>query len=487
MNTNNKKPNPYIERLPLESAPATGRGWGIASFVGTAISGTTDKAVYIESFKEFADEFGKGATNAYKLDSHLAYVVYDFFKCGGSACYIARTIHSGSTLKASGKLTADGTDKLNVTAKDYGEWANGVKVVVSVNADNSERFDIAISNDDGTVDSSYTGVSNDSTSDTYWKNVVADDIYVTFGMNDVLAAGTVTLANGADGLADMTDTDYITALGLLEKEDITWVAIPGETSTNIASALRNFVGNTREGQTFAVLDTPLNATVSALRTFASAQPTDFGACFAPWGIVTDNNTGAQRNVPPCGAVLGNFSASVRGRGIAKTPAGVSNTCDSWIGVSKVFTDKECGILNSANVNCIVPQSGYGICIWGSRVLKENKKQNRKYIAHTHMDIYMDKYLKELTLFTMFETINADLMERTTSVVSAFMTELFNMGCFVGNTPREAYTVVCDWTNNTADGETFNIQVGYAKSKPNEFTLITIKQYRADSVVRKGEA
>jgi len=257
------------------------------------------------------------------------------------------------------------------------------------------------------------------------------------------------------------------------------VAIPGETSSTITTALKTFVDVTRAGKTFAVIDTPLaSTTTSALKTFALGIATDMAACFAPWGVCIDQLTGAKRNVPPCGVVLGNFSASVQGRGIAKTPAGVTCVCEGWVGVTKVFSDRDCGILNSANVNCIVPQAGYGICIWGSRVLKENKQQNRKYISQSHIDIYMDKSLKELTLFTVFEAITADLLVRTSSVVKAFMTELFNAGCFVGDTPEEAFDVVCDWTNNTPTSDTFNVQIGYAKSKPCEFTVITIKQRRA---------
>lgn len=476
MNTNNKKPNVYIERLPMEAAPSAGNGWGIAGFVGTAISGTTDKAVYVESFSEFADEFGKNSDSPYMADSNLAYAVYDFFKCGGSACFIAR-----ATAPSAAKATKAVGETMVFSAKDYGAWANGITVAITANADVVTLFDITVTNASDEVLSSYVGVSNDATSDVYWKDVIVDDKYITITADsNTIAVGSGVLASGADNLANITDSNYVTALGLLATEDITWVAIPGETSSTILSALKNFVDSTREGKTLAVVDTPLNATVSALKAFAGGIATDFAACFAPWGVETDNLNGTKRNVPPSGAVLGNFSASVQGRGIAKTPAGVSSTCDSWIGVSKVFTDTECGQLNSANINCIVPQAGYGICIWGSRVAKENKKQNRKYVSQTHLDIYMDKYLKELTLFTVFETINTDLMERTVPVVRAFMTELFNAGCFVGETADEAFTVICDWTNNTADGETFNIDVGYAKSKPNEFTLIRIRQHRVSA-------
>jgi len=159
MDINKKKPNPYIERLPLENAPSAGEGWGIAAFVGTAISGTTEEAVYVTSFAEFAKEFGKGSSSPYMSNSHLAYAVYDFFRCGGSACFIARAIHSASAVKATKSNTGS---TITVTAKDYGDWANDAVVAITANTEDSSKFDISVTLD-GSVLTAYVGLSNTAT------------------------------------------------------------------------------------------------------------------------------------------------------------------------------------------------------------------------------------------------------------------------------------------------------------------------------------
>jgi phage tail sheath protein FI len=59
-----------------------------------------------------------------------------------------------------------------------------------------------------------------------------------------------------------------------------------------------------------------------------------------------------------------------------------------------------------------------------------------------------------------------------------MNRLFRQGAFQGRTPKEAYLVKCDASNNPQDDidrGIVNILVGFAPLKPAEFVLLHIQQ------------
>jgi phage tail sheath protein FI len=77
-------PGVYIEEF-TPGAPIQGVGTSTAAFIGTITKGTADTPTLIQSWDDFASQFGEitaGTTN------YLAPAVYGFFLNGGTACYI---------------------------------------------------------------------------------------------------------------------------------------------------------------------------------------------------------------------------------------------------------------------------------------------------------------------------------------------------------------------------------------------------------------
>ena len=66
-----------------------------------------------------------------------------------------------------------------------------------------------------------------------------------------------------------------------------------------------------------------------------------------------------------------------------------------------------------------------------------------------------------------------------------LNSLYSSGALAGNSPAEAFYIVCDDTNNTSvtiDAGEVNIEVGIALQTPAEFIVINVSQFTGGSTV-----
>ncbi len=84
-------PGVYIQELPSGVHTITGVATSIAAFVGWANMGPTDRAILVQSWTEFQDQFG-GFTSNNGTPNYLGYAVNQFFNNGGSQAYIVRLV-----------------------------------------------------------------------------------------------------------------------------------------------------------------------------------------------------------------------------------------------------------------------------------------------------------------------------------------------------------------------------------------------------------
>jgi len=89
----------YIEEVPSGVHTITGVATSIAAFVGWANMGPTDHAVLVQSWSEFANQFG-GVTNNGGQPNYLGYAVNQFFNNGGSQAYIIRLVANATVVAA---------------------------------------------------------------------------------------------------------------------------------------------------------------------------------------------------------------------------------------------------------------------------------------------------------------------------------------------------------------------------------------------------
>ena len=80
-------PGVYVEELPSGVHTITGVATSITTFIGWAPQGPVDQAVLVESWSEFASQFGNLYSGVY-----LGYAVNAFFANGGSQAYVIRLV-----------------------------------------------------------------------------------------------------------------------------------------------------------------------------------------------------------------------------------------------------------------------------------------------------------------------------------------------------------------------------------------------------------
>src|ERR1700677_4120791 len=88
-------PGVYIEELPSGVHTITGVATSIAAFVGWAPQGPTDQATLVQSWTDFANQFG-GLTQFQGQPNYLGFAVNQFFANGGSQAYIVRLAADGN-------------------------------------------------------------------------------------------------------------------------------------------------------------------------------------------------------------------------------------------------------------------------------------------------------------------------------------------------------------------------------------------------------
>jgi hypothetical protein len=93
-------------------------------------------------------------------------------------------------------------------------------------------------------------------------------------------------------------------------------------------------------------------------------------------------------------------------------------------------------------------------------------------------MFLEKSIYNSTFWIVFENNGSGLWSRIKTQISGFLQNLFNDNYFAGNTPKQAYSVVVDSTNNTAasvDAGQVVIDVGAAPNKPAEFVRFRFTQ------------
>ncbi|MFE2539050.1 fibronectin type III domain-containing protein [Actinacidiphila glaucinigra] len=417
--------------------------------------------------------------------------------------------------------TADGytpVDALQITARGRGAYGNSVYVTTAPSW-NAGRFHVFIK---------YGGTGQNKLVET-WQDLSlnpGDPRYAiglinssTAGSNYVqvtnllppsaAAPGTGSTPDGSwqpEFLADApleTGADGVQAVNLAEQlaqhfgsiDDVLLLNLCGNTSmtdhipptTQINAAMA--WAEARRG-CFLVLDAPRqpspitgeSAATKYTETVSSYVPaSSFAAVYGPWVQVADPagaSVSSTRMLPPAGAVMGQFAQADAAVGPNRSPAGVSYSLVAAVGVEHLFSLDQLDALNTAGVNIIrpVPQAGY--CIMGARTLMQGMPD--RYISVRRMLIYIENLLESVTRFAVFEPNGPDLWQTLNALVTQRLTTMTQAGQLQSTIPDQAFFVICDDTNNTAQtvalGE-IHIRVGVALSSPAEFIVIEISQYQ----------
>ena len=145
---------------------------------------------------------------------------------------------------------------------------------------------------------------------------------------------------------------------------------------------------------------------------------------------------------PSGAIAGIWARTDTQRGIWKAPAGLEASVAGITGVNVPLTDGENGLLNPLAINCLRTFPASGTVVWGARTLQGNDQlaSEWKYIPVRRTALYIEESLYRGLQWVVFEPNDEPLWAQIRLNVGAFMQNLFRLGAFQGQSPRDA--VLC---------------------------------------------
>lgn len=450
----------------------------VGCMLGVAPAGVINQLVKVNSWTEYVNAFANGLESPFMENQDLSYAVYGFYVNGGKELYVGniRKVNASSEAQNAKKaIIEDASTGITLEAYAEGSVYNGISLNLkkskSFVSETYEVYDAKISFGslsvtlvEVTKDSIIYEINNDLTAK-YWVRAT--------GATPTLSETTLTLAGGTDGIDSLTDADFISALALLDdNQDVTLVAIPGRTSTNVCTSITQYCDAHR---LFPFIDVPSGSTVDEVKEKRRSYSSNGGAMGYPLGYINDpvSDEGELRLVPTSGAMMGLYSRFINARGVWNAPAGIDATIKGFVKLEKNLTPDEIGQLNVAGVVSIVSKPNVGIVAWGARGLNDDKSM--KYVTDVLLNYAIKKDLYNGTQFAIFKPNTENLFIDVQSVATAYLERLRTQGALKG-TATEAYRVVCDSTNNTdetIENGYLYVDIAYAPVKPAEFIIIRL--------------
>lgn len=509
------RPGVYIEESlnPLATLNADPSD-SIAAFVGTSAGGGPMGPLLVTSWTQYQALFG-GVSGA---SDDLAYALFNFFSNGGGSAYVVRAANANATaatLSINGTQTPTPAPVLIVTAAAPGLWASDAtsisRVFITIQPSTVtgvNRFDMTVEVGTGSflaAREQFVDLTMDRADARYAPDIVnspqVGSKYVTIANQIAVGTAFTNLLNPAvstkvplTGGSDGTGTpDVVAATQRLDSVDRNLVInVPGANAADVTT-LVGWAAAAQPARHFIVADVPkpasgelAAASVTAMTGFADALPnSSHVAVYGPWQYTVDpsSKAGALRLTAPGGAVVGQYLRTDASRGVFKAPAGVGAVLSGVVQPYLDFTNAQQDTLANAAVNVLRTIPGSGVCIMGART--QGIGFPDKYVPVRRLLIALKSGLTSVTRFALFENNSEDLWATVEDVVGNYLTSLYNVGAFKGDTSAEAFYVKCDDTNNTpadADAGVVNVEVGVALQKPAEFVVIRLGQTQTGSTV-----
>lgn len=466
------QPDVYITDTVSGAQSITQASSSVGLLIGRTRNGKVNEAQKVGSWTEFINKYASGLDTPFMENDYLAYSVHGFFTNGGKQLYIGSVKKNAVKAQATSEKNA-----ITAVAANEGEWGNDIKVSITKNADwvdnDYETYDVTVevgTNDsatvtDLTVENLHTAVKNSKIK--MWLS----ELSVSDSATLPLTEESFTLSGGTEG-DELKNADYEAALEMAKAlEDLTFIAIPGQTTKVINDALMAFCDNNGY---FPFLDMPMGSTAEDTRQYRKTISAWTGALGYPWGKMNDPLTDDLKTVPTCGHMMGMYARVIESRGIFKAAAGMTATIRGFVELEYAVTPTELGDLNIAGVVTIMVKTNAGIVAWGARSLNSTDTTMR-YVTDGLINLNIKKSLYTGTQYAIFEPNDETLWANVKATCTGFLETLRRSGALKG-TASEAYYVTVDDSINTddtiAEGQ-LNIEIGYAPVKPAEFIIIKL--------------
>ena len=152
------------------------------------------------------------------------------------------------------------------------------------------------------------------------------------------------------------------------------------------------------------------------------------------------------DLPPSGAMAGVYARNDWEQGpvgVMKSPA--NEQVKAVFDLSLHIDEQPLNLLRRAGVNLLTPKIGKGVIVWGARTQCEDDIW--KFVNVRRLIGYIGKQLEVDNQWAVFENNTDELRARVARDARYFLTSLWEKGALVGETPEEAFRVVCTGENN----------------------------------------
>ena len=291
-------------------------------------------------------------------------------------------------------------------------------------------------------------------------------------------------------LAHGQNDDRAAALGLIRGnpskyldylkpiDEISLVAIPGETDKGVQGAIRDHCETMRDR--FAILDSEQNAepspTTGIGAQFANVRSEKgYAALYYPWIIVRNPLTRKDELCPPSGHLAGIYARTDSEVGVHKAPA--NTNIRGALGLEKSLTDAQQGPLNLMGINVLrVFQGQSQPVVWGARTTAGDLDRNWQYINVRRLFMFVEESIQESIRWAVFQPNNLQLWEKLKGTISEFLTRVWRDGALFGKTAEEAFYVRIDEALNPVSTRKLGrlyIEIGLQPTYPAEFIIVRI--------------
>lgn len=319
-----------------------------------------------------------------------------------------------------------------------------------------------------------------------------------------LQAARLPLGDGQDGLdaiinAPQGDNIYLgvnsdeprlrTGIhALLNIQDISIVAVPGQTTVGVQQALINHCENDR--YRFAVLDAhaPTRDTLVDVQNQRQAFDSKYAAIYHPWLTIPEPlpaNVASIRQmpIPPSGHMMGIYARTDNTRGVHKAPA--NEVVRGITGLTRSLNKREHDILNPfpKNINVVrdFRDANRGLRVWGARCITSDS--DYKYVNVRRLMIFLEASIDRGLQWVVFEPNAEPLWARVRRSITNFLNVVWRNGALEGTTAEQAFFVRCDRTTMTQtdiDNGRLICVIGVAPVKPAEFVIVRIGLWTASA-------
>ena len=459
------RPGVFVEEVPPGEQPIQAVGTSTGAFIGVAEKGALNKPKLVTNWSQFVRDFG-----GHRRDSFLAHAVQGFFLNGGSRCFVVRVASASATIAQATLQDRAGAplDTLRVQALNEGEWGNRLSLDVADGTKNPATEFMLVVKEDGSAVETWDDLSLDPEAENYVEAAVNDgSAYIQ--VTDLESAtappdnrpsvqSDVPLAGGADGVSDITDSDYIgnsagrTGLYAFDTVDeVNSLCVPGISSQTVVQAALDYCDG--RGDCGVIVDCPEGGDPVSTKTFRENFDSSRGYYYFPRIKALDPLTKRVKVIPPSGHIAGVFARSDGERGVHKAPS--NEVLRGAVGLEYEVTDGEQEILNPAGVNCIRVFRGRGIRIWGARTMSSDP--SLRHIHKRRFLMFVEESIAESTQWIVHEPSDERLWGKIARSVSAFLRRQWLEGALFGTSEsRAAYQVVTEIGVNIVETAEFVI-------------------------------